>query len=80
PLASGVSSSSHSIETTPNISKESMLTIPEANVPRTWRAKCPISLSEHDVPMDQAEFQCPFEPTIVKRPGGKTMKIINVLN
>ena len=45
----------------------SKLTIPEANIPLTWTAKCPIDLSEHEVPMDQSEFECPIDGTIIKR-------------
>ena len=46
----------------------SKLTIPEANAPLTWLAKCPVDLSEHDVPIDQTEFKCPIDGTIIKRP------------
>lgn len=60
----------NSILTTPTLKADSKLTIPEAHIPETWTARCPISLEVAEVPMDQAEYQCKFEPTIIKRPGG----------
>ena len=46
----------------------SLLTIPEANSPETWTAKCPVDLSEHEVPITQEEFKCPIDGTVLKRP------------
>lgn len=55
-------------EITPNLLEASRLTIPEANAPETWHAKCPVDLSEWDVPLDVLEFTCPIDGTILKKP------------
>ncbi len=65
---SGPGSSHTELRTISNFLSQSKLTIPEANAPLTWLAKCPVDLSEHDVPIDQAEFKCPIDGTIIKRP------------
>lgn len=53
---------------TPNDgSTESLLTIPEAHLPETWLATCPVDLSQHNVPITQSEFTCPIDGTIIKR-------------
>ena len=52
----------------PNVTSNSLLTIPEANSPETWTAKCPVDLSEHEVPITQNEFICPIDGTLLKRP------------
>lgn len=67
PFASGTLASSDSIETTTNISKESKLTIPEAQIPTSWTAKCKGDNSEWIVPNNQAEFICPVDGEVVKR-------------
>ncbi len=68
PNAFGTSASSDSIKTTPTLLKESKLTIPEAQAPTTWLAKCLNDLSEHEVPLNQAQFICPIDGTVIMRP------------
>jgi len=46
----------------------SLLTIPEAQPPDSWIAKCPVDLSEHVVSHDITEFRCPIDGTTIQRP------------
>ena len=68
PSPLGIASEGSSSITNPQSSETSKLTIPEANLPETWTAKCEIDLSEHEVPITQEEFTCPIDGTIIKRP------------
>lgn len=67
PLSSGVLSSAAVQVPSNPLDDNSALTIPEANAPKTWRAKCPVDLSEWDVPITQNEFVCPIDGTVIKR-------------
>ena len=66
-IASGSTNSAPTVPPPITVENESMLTIPEANLPQTWLAKCPNDLSEWDVPITQSEFICPIDGTIIRR-------------
>ena len=68
PISSGSVGQLSNVTTTPMVSKESKLTIPEANFPETKTMKCPVCLAEFVVPKDTAL-------TICKICGGKLTQI-----
>lgn len=67
PTTSGIRSNVSGSLTNPVSGQDSKLTIPEANKPETWTAKCPNDLSEHEVSVSQTSFKCPIDGTIIQR-------------